>query len=74
MEISSSIPSTKHIKEEEGDIAAKNVERHSHTYGTAYYRLQSPRLSFDELATMSVNGIDKWVLHSSSVLGNKINS
>jgi transposase-like protein len=31
----------------------------SSTYGTAYYRLQSSRVSFDEVATMSVNGIDK---------------
>ena len=31
----------------------------SSTYGTAYYRLQSSRTSFDEVATMSVNGIDK---------------
>ena len=31
----------------------------SSTYGTAYYRLQSSRASFDEVATMSVNGVDK---------------
>ena len=31
----------------------------SSTYGTAYYRLQSSRASFDQVATMSVNGIDK---------------
>jgi IS1 family transposase len=31
----------------------------SSTYGTAYYRLQSARASFDEVATMSVNGNDK---------------
>ena len=31
----------------------------SSTYGTAYYRLQSSRASFDDVATMSVNGIDK---------------
>ena len=30
MEISSSIPSTKHVREEGGDIAVKSVERHSH--------------------------------------------
>ena len=31
----------------------------SSTYGTAYYRLQSSRSCFDEVATMSVNGIGK---------------
>ena len=31
----------------------------SSTYGTAYYRLQSSRASFDNVATMSVNGVDK---------------
>ena len=31
----------------------------SSTYGTAYYRLQSSRASFDQVAKMSVNGIDK---------------
>jgi transposase-like protein/IS1 family transposase len=31
----------------------------SSTYGTAYYRLQSARVSFDKVTTMSVNGIDK---------------
>ena len=31
----------------------------SSTYGTAYYRLQNSRASFDQVATMSVNGIDK---------------
>ena len=31
----------------------------SSTYGTAYYRLQSSRSRFDDVATMSVNGIGK---------------
>ena len=31
----------------------------SSTYGTAYYRLQSSRTCFDDVATMSVNGISK---------------
>ena len=31
----------------------------SSTYGTAYYRLQSSRAAFDQVAKMSVNGIDK---------------
>ena len=31
----------------------------SSTYGTAYYRLQSSRTCFDDVATMSVNGIGK---------------
>ena len=30
MEISSSIRSTKHVREEDEDIAAKSVKRHSH--------------------------------------------
>jgi transposase-like protein len=31
----------------------------SSTYGTAYYRLQNSRTCFDDVATMSVNGIGK---------------
>ena len=31
----------------------------SSTFGTAYYRLQSSRTCFDDVATMSVNGISK---------------
>ena len=31
----------------------------SSTFGTAYYRLQSSRICFDDVATMSVNGIGK---------------
>ena len=31
----------------------------SSTFGTAYYRLQKSKTSFDNVATMSVNGVDK---------------
>ena len=32
MERSFAIPSTKHVREEGGDIAVKNAERHSHPH------------------------------------------
>lgn len=60
MEISSSIPSTKHVRGRRRRYRCKECGKtFASTYGTAYYRRQSSTTSFDEVVTMSVNGIDK---------------